>query len=138
MGLRARKSITLMKGVKLNLNKGSVGLSVGTKGARYSVNSKGRKTVSVGIPGTGISYVESLGSSKNKKSKSASVVCPKCGSKNVDLCIGLYKREKTILRDLILTICTAGIWLLVIIFRKKKMQKKIYMCKECGKDWDFK
>ena len=51
MGLRFRKSIKIGNGAKLNINKKSVGLSVGGKGARYSVNSSGRRTKSVGIPG---------------------------------------------------------------------------------------
>ena len=66
MGLRFRKSKKLLPGVKLNISKNSVGLSVGVKGARVSVNSKGRVTKSVSIPGTGISHVttENLNSKK--------------------------------------------------------------------------
>ena len=44
MGLRFRKSIKLGGGAKLNINKKSVGMSVGGKGARYTVNSSGRRT----------------------------------------------------------------------------------------------
>lgn len=61
MGIRMRKSIKIAPGVRLNLGKSSVGMSFGTKGLRYSLNSSGRKTASVGIPGTGISYVKSMG-----------------------------------------------------------------------------
>lgn len=68
MGLRFRKSIKLGGGVKLNINKKSVGISAGVKGARVTVNSKGRRTTTVGIPGTGISYVSTK--SKTKKSNS--------------------------------------------------------------------
>ena len=57
--MRFRKSVSIVPGVKMNFGKGSVGLSVGTKGARCSINSKGRATRSVGIPGTGISFVKS-------------------------------------------------------------------------------
>lgn len=64
MGLRFRKSIKIGNGAKLNINKKSVGLSVGGKGARYSVNSSGRRTKSVGIPGTGLSYVSTSGGRK--------------------------------------------------------------------------
>ena len=59
MGLRARKSIKIAPGVKVNLSTKSVGLSFGGKGATYSVNSSGRRTTTVGIPGTGISYTSS-------------------------------------------------------------------------------
>lgn len=72
MGLRFRKSIKILPGVKLNLGKKSAGVSIGTNGARYSVNSSGRKTSTVGIPGTGLSYVKSGGGGKKsgKSSKS--------------------------------------------------------------------
>ena len=56
MGLNFRKSINLGKGFKLNIGKGSVGISGGVKGARVSVNSKGRKTATFSLPGTGLSY----------------------------------------------------------------------------------
>ena len=58
MGLRFRKSVKIAPGVKVNFNKKSVGITAGVKGAHVTVNSKGRKTTSVGIPGTGLSYVE--------------------------------------------------------------------------------
>lgn len=56
MGLNFRKSINLGKGFKLNIGKGSIGISGGVKGARVSMNSRGRKTATFSIPGTGISY----------------------------------------------------------------------------------
>ena len=64
MGLRFRKSIKIAPGLKINLNKNSVSATIGTKGAHYTVNSKGKKTVSAGIPGTGISYVKTAGGAK--------------------------------------------------------------------------
>lgn len=67
MGLRYRKSIKIAPGVRLNVNKNSVGVSAGVKGLRYSVNSKGQTTKTVGVPGTGLSYVET---SRWKKSTS--------------------------------------------------------------------
>lgn len=72
MGLRFRKSIKLGKGVRLNLNKKSAGLSFGTKGARYSVNSDGRRTTSIGIPGTGLYWTNST---KGKYDKSRGCGC---------------------------------------------------------------
>lgn len=60
MGLNFRKSINLGKGFKLNIGKGSIGISGGVKGARVSMNSKGRKTATFSIPGTGISYTLNL------------------------------------------------------------------------------
>ncbi|MGO5027597.1 DUF4236 domain-containing protein [Candidatus Agathobaculum pullicola] len=58
MGFRFRKSFKIAPGVRVNLGKKSIGISAGVKGARVSVNSSGRVTKSVGIPGTGISYVK--------------------------------------------------------------------------------
>lgn len=64
MGLNFRKSISLLPGVKLNLNKKSAGLSFGVKGARYSINTSGQRRATVGIPGTGISYTKTFGDKK--------------------------------------------------------------------------
>ena len=52
----------LLPGIRLNFNKDSVGMSFGVPGARYTINSKGRRTVSTGIPGTGLYNVETLSS----------------------------------------------------------------------------
>lgn len=74
MGLRFRKSFKILPGVKLNLGKKSAGVSVGTTGARYSVNSSGRKTSTVGVPGTGLSYSKSSGGGKKSDKGSKSVL----------------------------------------------------------------
>lgn len=68
MGLRFRKKIKVSKGVHVNLNKKSVGISFGTKGFRHTINTKGRKTTTVSAPGTGLSYSFTSGSS-TKSSK---------------------------------------------------------------------
>lgn len=56
MGFRFHKSIKIAPGIRLNLNKKSTSVSIGGKGARYTVSSNGRKTATVGLPGTGLSY----------------------------------------------------------------------------------
>ncbi len=66
MSLRYRRSVKLGKGLKLNLTKTGVGLTVGGKGAHYSVHSSGRRTTSVGIPGTGLYYQNRTGGSSRK------------------------------------------------------------------------
>lgn len=71
MSVRFRRSMKLMPGVRLNFNKDSVGMSFGVPGARYTVNSKGRRTVSTGIPGTGIYNVETLSSGRHSPSSQA-------------------------------------------------------------------
>lgn len=60
MGLTFRKSIKIANGLKLNLSKSGVSLTAGKKGIHYTINSKGKSTASVGIPGTGISYRKSF------------------------------------------------------------------------------
>lgn len=68
MGFRFRKSFKIAPGVKVNFNKKSTGVTFGGKGFHYTVNSKGKRTTSVGIPGTGLSYSTTSGC-KSKKSK---------------------------------------------------------------------
>lgn len=68
MSLRFRRSMKLMPGVRLNFSKSSVGMSFGIPGARYSINSKGRRTISTGIPGTGIYNVETLSTGRKSSS----------------------------------------------------------------------
>lgn len=70
MAMRFRRSIKLAPGIRVNFNKNSVGLTVGPKGAHVSVNSKGQKTESVGIPGTGLSYVERENSAASRSAVS--------------------------------------------------------------------
>lgn len=73
MGLNFRKSITLFKGVKLNLSKSGASLSFGGKGIRKTVSTSGKVTTTVGIPGTGIYYTDSENlKTKAKKKKAAS------------------------------------------------------------------
>lgn len=76
MGFRFRKSLKIAPGVKLNLNKKSAGITFGGKGFHYTMNSKGKRTTSMGIPGTGLSYTSSSGgkssSKRNKTSNSKS------------------------------------------------------------------
>ncbi|MGE7665812.1 DUF4236 domain-containing protein [Ureibacillus composti] len=69
MGLRFRKSFKIAPGVRLNVGKKSTGISFGGKGMRYSINSSGRRTASIGIPGTGLSYVSTNSSGRSYKTK---------------------------------------------------------------------
>lgn len=63
MGFRFRKSKKILPGVTLNLNKKSASISIGPKGFRQTFSTTGKKTTTVGVPGTGISYSQSSGSS---------------------------------------------------------------------------
>ena len=66
MGLKFRKSIK-MGPVRVNLSSSGIGYSVGTKGARISKSAKGKTKATFGIPGSGLSYSKTIGSSKKKR-----------------------------------------------------------------------
>lgn len=71
MGLRFRRSINL-GGFRINISKSGIGYSWGIPGARYTKTATGRERITVGIPGTGISWVqESSGKKKQKYNKHA-------------------------------------------------------------------
>lgn len=84
MGMRYRKSIGLGKGVRLNVGKGSLGISAGGKGAHVSVNSKRGVTTSVGAPGTGVSYSKTTGWGSKSKADSTSDYEPDTDLKALD------------------------------------------------------
>ncbi len=54
-GVRFRKQIGVLPGVKVNLSKTGVSTSLGGHGATVNVGTKTR-SVTLGIPGTGLSY----------------------------------------------------------------------------------
>lgn len=56
MGWRFRKSMN-MGPLRLNLSRRGVGMSTGFKGFRLGQSADGRRYMSIGIPGTGISYM---------------------------------------------------------------------------------
>lgn len=74
MGFRFRKSIKVAPGVKLNIGKKSVGVSMGGKYGGISVNSKTGARARVSAPGTGLSYTSKIGSSSPKKSSAKNTV----------------------------------------------------------------
>lgn len=76
MSMRFRKTVKLGKGVNLNFNKNSVGISVGSKAGRITVNSKGRKATTMHTPIKGVSFVNTQSSFKNQTSSDAPVYIP--------------------------------------------------------------
>ena len=83
MGVRYRKSIKIGKGMKLNFGKKGASMSFGTKGLHYTINTSGRRTSSVGIPGTGASFVSSSGGRKRSSKRKSSGGRAKTGSRNM-------------------------------------------------------
>lgn len=67
MGLRFQKSVNLGP-FRVNVSKSGVGFSVGRRGVRAGVSATGRKYTTVSLPGTGISYDQTIGGKgKGKK-----------------------------------------------------------------------
>jgi tetratricopeptide (TPR) repeat protein len=56
MAFRFQRRVKLASGLRLNVSKRGLGLSVGVPGARASVNTRGQRTTSFGVPGTGMSW----------------------------------------------------------------------------------
>ena len=81
MGWRYRKSVKILPGVKLNFNKKSTSISFGGKGHHTTINSKGKATRTVGIPGTGLYHTSTI---SNKQAAPRKQYSPKfyriCGT----------------------------------------------------------
>jgi TM2 domain-containing membrane protein YozV/predicted RNA-binding Zn-ribbon protein involved in translation (DUF1610 family) len=76
MGWRFRKSVRLGGGVRLNLSRSGIGVSVGVKGFRVGVGPRGGR-ITASIPGTGISYQSSFGTKRRgRRARSAMPVLP--------------------------------------------------------------
>jgi hypothetical protein len=73
MGVRFRRSIKIAPGIKLNVTKTGLDLTAGVRGAHYSVHSSGRRTSTVGIPGTGLYSQSVSGRSHSNRSRSGGV-----------------------------------------------------------------
>lgn len=71
MGGRFRKSFKVAPGVRVNIGKKSVGLSVGGRGAGMSFNSRTGTRARVSVPGTGLSYSTKIGGSNKRKKSTA-------------------------------------------------------------------
>ena len=71
MGLRFRKSMKIIPGVRLNFSKSGVSASLGTTGARITLSKNGVYS-NVGLPGTGVYMRERILKPSGPKSKSAS------------------------------------------------------------------
>ena len=69
MGLRYRKSIKVLPGVKLNISKSGISTSVGKPGSTLNLSKRGVRTT-VGIPGTGLSYSRTIGKRRTGRRRS--------------------------------------------------------------------
>lgn len=69
MGLRFRKTIKIVPGVKLNISKSGISTSVGKPGATLNFSKRGTRAT-VGIPGSGISYSQKIGGKSVRQTSS--------------------------------------------------------------------
>lgn len=66
--------------------------------------------------------------------------CPKCSGENIVVNTNtvVVSKSRSFLWNLIMTLCTGGIWLLWMLVRRRK-EKKITetwaTCQDCGKRW---
>lgn len=74
IGLRFRKSIKILLGVRLNINKNSMSLTAGFKGYHVTYNSKTGLSQTASIPGTGLSYTQRSSQAKRRLSSTKTVV----------------------------------------------------------------
>ncbi|MGH8226986.1 MAG: DUF4236 domain-containing protein [Steroidobacteraceae bacterium] len=67
MGLRYYRRIHLVPGVRVNLGTRGVSVSVGHRGAWYTTGSHGRRTATLGIPGSGLRYTTTRGGGRRAR-----------------------------------------------------------------------
>jgi hypothetical protein len=71
MGFRFHRSIGLAKGLRLNVNKGGLSLSVGGRGAGVTFGGSRGANAHVGLPGTGLSYDTHIGGQGRRRRPAA-------------------------------------------------------------------
>ncbi|NUR73839.1 MAG: DUF4236 domain-containing protein [Hamadaea sp.] len=76
MGFRIRKTFQVLPGVRMTLSKSGIGYSVGVRGARLTRTARGQVVGTIGIPGTGLSYVKTLRGSAKQARKPAKSTAP--------------------------------------------------------------
>jgi hypothetical protein len=58
VGFRFRRTVRVLPGIKINLNKHDASLSVGGRGAHVTLRPNHKPRATVGIPGSGLSYTQ--------------------------------------------------------------------------------
>lgn len=69
MSIRFQRRIKLLPGLRLNISKSALGLSLGVPGARASINTRGEIYTSAGIPGSGLYSIERVNLKSRKRSR---------------------------------------------------------------------
>ena len=61
--------------------------------------------------------------------------CPKCESENVQVVNKKKQRSvMNILGNILITVCTGGIWLIILFMRGRKEQTR-FICMDCKKEF---
>jgi len=60
MAVRFYRRIPIFPGIWLNVGRSGFSLTIGFRGFRYTIGGKDRQQVTVGLPGTGLSYSKRL------------------------------------------------------------------------------
>lgn len=76
MAFRMRKSVKLAPGVRLTASHRGASVRVGPRGAGVSAGTSGRRTVSAGVPGTGVGYQKRWQGGGGRPSRAAVPVAP--------------------------------------------------------------
>lgn len=68
------------------------------------------------------------------------MVCPKCKCENVNVntSVVMKSKHRSFLWNLLMICCTAGLWLIWMLVRKKKEKQvtvKMAVCQGCGHSW---
>lgn len=67
MGLRFYRRVHIAPGLRLNVGTRGISASFGHRGAWYTVGAHGRRTATLGFPGTGLRYTTTSGGSSRPK-----------------------------------------------------------------------
>ncbi len=94
MGLRFRRSISIVPGVKLNFGKTGMSVSAGMPGFHKTFHTSGKVTTSVGIPGTGIYYVDTQ--NPNKRTNSGNTRTRESATNNNSSSFDDYQRQEPV------------------------------------------
>ena len=74
MGFRFSRRIRIAPGIRLNLSKSGVSTSIGGRGAWLTFGRRPRATIS--LPGTGLSYSQTLGGPPSRPTDPVAVLAP--------------------------------------------------------------
>ena len=93
MGFRFQRRVNILPGIRLNLSKSGIGVSLGGRGAHIGLTARGQAYTSVGIPGTGLFWREY----QHKPATSVSPLppmppapsCDQCGPGHVHIGLGV-------------------------------------------------